>query len=79
MYQLLNDLPHIKRLSDDAIIPPDPGNCDFVAYQEWLEAGNEPQPADAAPVIPHDQLAANVTVGEWNQLVTALNIPGLLK
>lgn len=29
---------------DGAWIPPDPANRDYAEYQEWLEAGNEPQP-----------------------------------
>ena len=40
----LNDV--IKRLSDDAFIPFDPANTDFVEYQKWLELGNTPLPAD---------------------------------
>ena len=35
----------ILRTTDGAFIPPDPANTDFAAYLEWLEAGNEPEPA----------------------------------
>jgi hypothetical protein len=34
----------IKRLPDNAYIPNDQENSDWVAYQEWLAAGNTPLP-----------------------------------
>jgi len=36
----------IKRLSDNAFIPFDTQNVDYVAYLAWLAEGNEPLPAD---------------------------------
>jgi hypothetical protein len=50
MYQLLPDYlgqptQCIKRLSDNAFIPFDPANTDYVAYLAWLAEGNEPLPA----------------------------------
>ena len=36
----------VIRLSDNACIPFDPDNQDFVEYQKWLDAGNVPLPAD---------------------------------
>ena len=36
----------IIRLSDNAFIPFDPDNTDFLEYQKWLAAGNTPIPAD---------------------------------
>ena len=36
----------IKRLSDNAFIPFDPANRDYAEYLAWLEAGNQPLPAD---------------------------------
>lgn len=55
MYQLLNTtygggsviaLNAVKRLSDNAFIPMDPANTDYVEYLEWLAAGNQPIPAE---------------------------------
>ena len=42
----------IKRLSDGAFIPNDPGNRDFADYTVWLDAGNTPEPAPAPPPPP---------------------------
>ena len=36
----------IKRLSDNACIPFDEANTDFVEYQKWLSEGNQPLPAE---------------------------------
>lgn len=53
MYQLLSNdhitgqpAQCIKRLADNAFIPFDPANTDYQAYLAWLEAGNQPLPAD---------------------------------
>ena len=51
MYQQLPDfigqpVQCIKRLSDNAIIPFDPGNTDYAEYLEWLADGNTPEAAD---------------------------------
>ena len=39
----------IKRLSDNAFIPPDPANTDYQQYLLWLEKGNTPLPPDPIP------------------------------
>jgi hypothetical protein len=36
----------IRRIDDNATIPFDPDNQDFVQYQKWLSEGNVPLPAD---------------------------------
>ena|SRR5258708_39681496 len=51
MYQL-TQTSGVKRLSDEAFIPADNGNRDWIAYQAWLAAGNVPSPAPAAPSAP---------------------------
>ena len=46
MYKLTKDISTVQRLSDNAYIPFDPDNQDFVQYQKWLSEGNTPLPAD---------------------------------
>ena len=36
----------IKRIADNAFIPFDPANTDYQQYLAWLDAGNQPQPAE---------------------------------
>jgi hypothetical protein len=43
------DTTSVIRLSDNAFIPFDPANTDYVAYLKWLEEGNVPLPADEPP------------------------------
>jgi hypothetical protein len=50
MYQLTS-ADYIRRLSDNATIPNDPGNRDYREYLAWVEAGNEPLPPDPIPVV----------------------------
>jgi len=44
MYKLTKDNNSIIRLSDNAHIPFAIGNRDYAEYQEWLAAGNTPEP-----------------------------------
>lgn len=52
MYKLARQLhpeslPNVViRLSDNAFIPFDDANTDFVEYKKWLEAGNTPLPTE---------------------------------
>jgi len=39
--------PHgVRRLSDNAFIPFDPDNTDYIAYLQWIAEGNTPEPAE---------------------------------
>lgn len=63
----------ILRLADNAYIPQDPANTDYVAYLKWLDEGNTPEPAPeppAPPVLTTEQKleAAGLTVAELKEL-----------
>lgn len=58
MYRLSTRWGGVVRLIDGATIPDDPGNGDWQAYQEWLAAGNAPDPADPLPVPTYQELRA---------------------
>ena len=74
MYQLTTSTStSIKRLSDGAFIPNDPGNRDYREYLDWLDAGNTPEPApplEPAPILTTEQKlnAAGLTVAELREL-----------
>ena len=41
----------VRRDTDGATIPNDPGNTDWQAYQTWLAQGNKLTPAPAQPAV----------------------------
>lgn len=47
MYKLLKS--GVRRIADGSCIPDAAGNSDWQRYQEWLAAGNTPEPADPEP------------------------------
>lgn len=64
----------ILRLSDNAFIPPDPGNTDYAAYLAWLDEGNIPEPAPEPEPVPEptpaEKLeAAGLTVDDLKALL----------
>lgn len=62
MYQLSEDTSRVIRLSDSASIPADPANRDWQAYQQWLAAGNTPEPS------PGPDIQAAVTAAVQDRL-----------
>lgn len=72
-YQLtLSDT--VLRQSDGAFIPKDSANPDWQRYQEWIAAGNTPDPYVAppppAPPTPAEKLAAaGLTVADLKTLL----------
>jgi len=55
-YQLTNDT-GVIRLPDGSVIPSDPSNSDWIAYQAWIALGNVPLPY-VAPAPTQDQIDA---------------------
>ena len=72
-YKLTQD-DTIHRLSDNAIIPPNPANNDYQEYLNWVSQGNEPLPPDPipepVPLTPEEKLeASGLTVEELKELL----------
>lgn len=64
----------IRRIADNAFIPPDPANTDYAEYLAWLDAGNTPEPAPEPEPIPEPTAAeklaaAGLTVDELKALL----------
>jgi len=45
-YKLMPQGNSVQRIADNAFIPFDLANNDYVEYLKWIEAGNQPLPAD---------------------------------
>jgi len=70
IYQLIQD-GCIKRLSDNAFIPFDPANTDYQVYLAWLAEGNEPLPAETAPLTWNDVRAKRdqlILASDWTMI-----------
>ena len=48
-YALTHSPGTVLRLADQAFIPTDPANLDYLAYLAWVNAGNTPDPAPGVP------------------------------
>jgi hypothetical protein len=46
---VITGIPYAVLRSDGWQIPFDPSNTDYQAYLKWLDEGNTPEAADAAP------------------------------
>lgn len=57
MYQLTNTT-DILRVTDNAVIPFDPGNTDYAEYLVWLAEGNTPEPYVPPPAPPVTEVTA---------------------
>jgi hypothetical protein len=67
----LTETDSVARKSDNAVIPNDPLNRDRIAYEQWLAAGNTPDPY----IAPTPATPTQVTM---RQARLALNAAGLL-
>lgn len=65
----------VRRLSDGANIPFDPSNSAYAEYQEWLEAGNVPEPETTPDRskrrISIETIVDRATEAELQQLIAA--------
>jgi hypothetical protein len=64
LYKLLSF--GVLRTSDGACIPADLRNTDYLAYGDWLTAGNVPDPADVPVPLTAAQLALAQLVAQDN-------------
>lgn len=57
---------YVQRLSDGALIPVDPKNQDYIAYQRWTGDGNVAEPASTLP--PREAARAAIAALELDQV-----------
>jgi hypothetical protein len=66
----------IRRTEDDAFIPPDPANRDYVEYLAWVEEGGVPDPYE--PPAPTPEVltpAQEVAFDHENRLLAIEGLP----
>lgn len=75
MYRLAEN--HVIRLVDNAIIPLDGANADYIEYLNWVTEGNIPQPVDVVPqVVSRFQArAALYEAGHLQNIETIMSSP----
>jgi hypothetical protein len=83
-YTLSNTPPGVYEDDTGAFIPDEPSNIDWQHYQDWLAAGNTPNPAPIPPApVPSCQLwqlQATLTPAQWTAVqsaIAAMNNPVL--
>lgn len=73
MYKLLNySNTTVLRLADNAFIPFDTCNSDYIQYQDWLAEGNTPESADPLPpeVVTCTPWQIRKALNNWGQRQT---------
>ncbi len=74
----------VIRERDGALVPPDMGNVDWQAYQQWLIAGNTPDPMDDPNNLP-DEVQDEIAISNEmmnilrSQAIANLQAQGTLK
>jgi hypothetical protein len=71
-YTLILNSNSVSRDADGAVIPSDPLNTDYQAYEAWTADGNTPTPAPIPPVV----VPASVT--RWQAMQQMLATPSLV-
>lgn len=64
----------VLRKSDNATIPDNPANHDWVEYSAWVAAGNEPDPYVPTPspaLVSYSDLRTRLTDAERQAILTA--------